>query len=191
MKDFFYNFFSSQEFPISEEKLNSLTNHFEKKTFKKGDKFIDFEDTSDKMAFIEKGLARFYLNTLEGQEFNLTFKKEGEYMMSYFTIMTNEPSPFAIEFLEDSEIYVTSFNTVDQMLSKDLYWIAIQKKLYAYNFILKAQREIDFLMNDAKTRYLKIKNERPDLVERIPQYHLALYLGINPVSLNRIIKSLD
>ncbi len=190
MKDYFKTFFKEMGAEVGDDYITELESHFEKKEYKKGDLFIDFEDTSKKLAFVYKGLARFYLNTFEGQEFNLTFKKENELFMSFYTIMTDKPSPFAIEFLEDSVIYVADYPKLRPMLDKDTYWTQVLRKLYAHNFILKAEREIQFLMYDAKTRYLNLKESNPELLARLPQYHLALYLGINPVSLNRIIKSL-
>ena len=35
-------------------------------------------------------------------------------------------------------------------------------------------------------RYLKIIQKEPELLQRIPQYYLASYLGIEPESLSRL-----
>ncbi|MEQ9166519.1 MAG: Crp/Fnr family transcriptional regulator, partial [Fulvivirga sp.] len=40
-------------------------------------------------------------------------------------------------------------------------------------------------------RYLKLLNERADLLQRVPQYHLASYLGVKPESLSRIRKRIQ
>lgn len=39
-------------------------------------------------------------------------------------------------------------------------------------------------------RYLHLQQTRPELVQRVPQYQLASYLGIQPESLSRIRKRL-
>ncbi len=191
MKEFFHSYFQTMDFQVSEQKLETLSSFFSEQSLQKGQKFIEFDDTSRKIAFIKTGLVRFFLNTFEGQEFNVTFKLENEFFMSFYTIMTRKPSPFAIETLEDSILYVADYDEVNSQLEQDPFWIQVLKKMYAHNFILKAEREIQFLVYDTKTRYLNLLDSRPDLVARVPQYHLALYLGVNPVSLNRIIKSLD
>ena len=41
-----------------------------------------------------------------------------------------------------------------------------------------------------KDRYLQLQKERPGLIQRVPQYHLASYLGIKPETLSRIRKKL-
>ena len=43
-------------------------------------------------------------------------------------------------------------------------------------------------MLDAKARYYKFMREKPGLINRIPQYYIAAYLGIKPQSLSRIRK---
>jgi hypothetical protein len=37
-------------------------------------------------------------------------------------------------------------------------------------------------------RYLKLMKSRPDLFQKIPQYHIASYIGVKPESLSRIRK---
>ena len=49
----------------------------------------------------------------------------------------------------------------------------------------------EFLMNSATKRFQNFCMENPDLAERIPDYHLASYLGITNVSLSRIKKSTE
>ena len=52
------------------------------------------------------------------------------------------------------------------------------------------QREaLTFYYTDSpEQRYLKLMKSRPDLFQRIPQYHLASYIGVKPESLSRIRK---
>jgi CRP-like cAMP-binding protein len=45
-----------------------------------------------------------------------------------------------------------------------------------------------FIMLGPEERYLNLLNNRPDLLDRVPQYQLASYLGITPESLSRIRK---
>ncbi|MEZ4949871.1 MAG: hypothetical protein R2784_10850 [Saprospiraceae bacterium] len=47
-----------------------------------------------------------------------------------------------------------------------------------------------YYTDSPEQRYLKLLNSRPDLFQRIPQYHLASYIGVKPESLSRIRKRL-
>ena len=52
--------------------------------------------------------------------------------------------------------------------------------------IQKMIRENVFLIENATERYIHFKKLYPDLSERVPQRHIATYLGIAPESLSRI-----
>ncbi|MEZ4951136.1 MAG: hypothetical protein R2784_17385 [Saprospiraceae bacterium] len=47
-----------------------------------------------------------------------------------------------------------------------------------------------FITSSPEDRYLNLLENRPDLLMRVPQYHLASYLGVKPESLSRIKKRL-
>jgi hypothetical protein len=50
------------------------------------------------------------------------------------------------------------------------------------------EKVADFLLLSAEERYLKLVNEKPDIVNRVPNKYIATMLGITPVSLSRIRK---
>jgi hypothetical protein len=52
----------------------------------------------------------------------------------------------------------------------------------------KAQHSANLATLDARDRYYKFMREKPHLINRIPQYYIAAYLGIKPQSLSRIRK---
>jgi hypothetical protein len=59
------------------------------------------------------------------------------------------------------------------------------------NWLLaKDEREIEIVQDNATTRYLRFTRAYPNLVDRLPQYHIASHLGITPTQLSRIRKSL-
>jgi CRP-like cAMP-binding protein len=45
-----------------------------------------------------------------------------------------------------------------------------------------------YLTDTPEQRYLRLLTDHPELLKRVPQYHLASYLGIQPESLSRIRK---
>jgi CRP-like cAMP-binding protein len=44
----------------------------------------------------------------------------------------------------------------------------------------------NYIINSPEERYLQLLKTRPELLERVPQYQLASYLGVTPESLSRI-----
>lgn len=60
------------------------------------------------------------------------------------------------------------------------------RKLAEWLLIRKELRARSLLQQQAKERYLDFEEQYPDLVKRVPQYHIASYLGITEVSLSRL-----
>jgi hypothetical protein len=56
------------------------------------------------------------------------------------------------------------------------------------SFMSYARHGADLAMLSGKQRYYKFMQEKPHLINRIPQYYIAAYLGIKPQSLSRIRK---
>ncbi|MNL75244.1 hypothetical protein D3C87_2010170 [compost metagenome] len=55
-------------------------------------------------------------------------------------------------------------------------------------YIRKEERERELLFLSALQRYEAFLVKYPGLENRIPQYHIASYLGISPVSLSRMLR---
>ena len=55
----------------------------------------------------------------------------------------------------------------------------------------KEPKEIGYLQFEAKHRYQQFLEDFHDIISRIPQYHIASFLGITPTQLSRIRKELN
>lgn len=54
----------------------------------------------------------------------------------------------------------------------------------------KQEQLTEFITLKPEQRYMKLQQERPRLINRVPQYQIASYLGIKPETLSRIRKRL-
>ncbi len=68
---------------------------------------------------------------------------------------------------------------------KDI-WIYLLEQALRY----KIYRENGFLVENAAERYIHFKKLYPNLSKKVPQKHIATYLGIAPESLSRIRKAM-
>ena len=55
----------------------------------------------------------------------------------------------------------------------------------------KEPKEIGYLQFEAKDRYLTFLDDFNHIANRLPQYHIASYLGITPTQLSRIRKEIN
>lgn len=181
--------FDSLKVSVPKEELDEFISLFQVREYKKGEHLVNFEDKQSIFGFITKGLIRFYFNTFEGKELNQTFKKEKEIFMNYYPHFSGEGSPFAIEALEDTQVYYVLYDKVLPFYDKARGWDRLGRKLTEQNFMIKAERERELLTFDSMNRYESFLRKFPDLSERLSKHHIALYLRINPASLSRLIKA--
>ena len=57
--------------------------------------------------------------------------------------------------------------------------------------LVKEAREKEFLPDSLETRYRRFLKDFPGLADRIPQYHIASYLGVTDVALSRIRRKIN
>ena len=64
------------------------------------------------------------------------------------------------------------------------------RRLAEWFLVRKELRTLSLLQHQAKDRYLVFKEHFPQIVERVPQYHIASYLGMTEVTLSRLKRGL-
>lgn len=138
-------------------------------------------------AFVCKGLFRVFALDAKGHEYNKNFFMEGQFPGSMTALLRREASMHSIQALEDSAIIEIDFPRFRELLyrSEDLKLFQIHY-LEANWLLAKDARETQLVQQDASERYQRLLAERPQLVSRLPQYHIASHLGITPTQLSRI-----
>jgi CRP/FNR family transcriptional regulator, anaerobic regulatory protein len=174
-----------EHFSVSE--IDVLRDCLVQKSIRKGDHFLNPGQVSRHIAFIDSGLMMHY-SMHDGVEIPCNFSLEGDWMGSLKSFNSGSPTEVAIKALEDSSIRELSVEKTKQLFDSSPRWLQFKNHLVQKVFFNMTQHNADFAMLDAKARYYKFMQEKPDLLNRVPQYYIAAYLGIKPQSLSRIRK---
>ncbi|WP_323756912.1 Crp/Fnr family transcriptional regulator [Roseivirga sp.] len=163
--------------------------HFQ--SVEKGQTLLNEGQTAKYIHFICRGAFRTYFTDDQGNIYNKNIFLEGDFPASKVSLITNSPSYFSIEALEQSIVINIDFKEYRRLINenadlKDFYIAYIEK-----NWIIeKEKNEISLVMENGTERYLKLLQKHPHLDKRIPQHHIASHLGITPTQLSRIRKEL-
>ncbi|GLR70444.1 Crp/Fnr family transcriptional regulator [Agaribacter marinus] len=145
----------------------------------------------DSFSFVVKGLVRAFAVGINGQEYNKNFFAENTFPGSMTALLTSSPSLLGFESLEQTVLIEIDFRRFRHLLFQKSDLMAFQIQYLEKNWLLhKDAREIKLVQDEATARYMQFKVEHPELLERIPLYHVASHLGITPTQLSRIRKSL-
>ena len=159
------------------------------KMIKKGTILASVGDDTQLAGIVLSGILRSSYTNYDGDDVTRGFMPAG-YMCMDEGFFGYKERIWTIEALEDSTIILFEIKDIRNLIKekvefKDL-WISLLESTVPYKYY----RESGFLVETAKERYLHFKELYPDVVDRVPQKHLATYLGITPESLSRIKHSL-
>lgn len=154
--------------------------------FEPGDHLVRCGDHSDTLFVLESGLVRLYYSTPEGRERNKAFYREGQTTGPVSAAISGSPSPFSIECLEFTEAISFRFRDLLAATESNPGVSRLYRDMLAQAFIRNEQREAMLLTSNAEQRYRWLLQHEPELTGRVPQFHLASYLGMDAVSLSRL-----
>ncbi|MBN1218741.1 MAG: Crp/Fnr family transcriptional regulator [Anaerolineae bacterium] len=173
---------------IPEDEWELFVQHLSERTFAKNDYLVRAGDVVDNFYFIVTGLVRFFYGTEDGKEFNKHFAMERGFAGSFHSLILREPCGFFIQALEITETIVLPNHVLNGFYNRHACWERIGRKNAENLALIKEAREKELLLDSLETRYRRFLKEFPGLADRIPQYHIASYLGVTDVALSRIRK---
>ncbi len=180
--------FLSDFVELTEEEKDIIAEHSMFKFYPAGHLLLREGQDAKHCYFVIKGLLRSYY-IQEGEE-KVTEIFSELAPINPVSYITGQPSTYYISCIEDSIISISDQDRTEEFFEKlpRMKEIGIQV-MTAIN--AKQQLSFDDFKNlDPEKRYQKLLDTRPDLANRIPQYMIASYLGIQPQSLSRIRKRL-
>jgi CRP-like cAMP-binding protein len=158
--------------------------------YARGQQFVREGDIPDQLGFIVKGLMKYYYIDPDGNEWIKHFSAENEYVASYGSFLYQMPSMYYIEATEDTTLLTIAYQTYMESINQSLVWCLVARKYTEWIYYEKEKREASFLKLNGTQRYQAFLEEYPLLSQRIDQKDTASFLGLNPVSLSRIRRSL-
>lgn len=161
---------------------------FSVRNFEAHQHWIQAGDVCTDLCFILEGLVRIYYIDQAGNEVNQHFYQANEVIAPVDAIVSQQPCQYFIQALEPTRLMLTGYDALSQAGINNPELPRLEVKMLQTIFIKNGRREAQLLLGSAEQRYRWFCKENPDLLQRIPQYHIASFLGITPVSLSRLRK---
>jgi CRP-like cAMP-binding protein len=158
----------------------------------KGDFFNMQTMVCNDLGLIVKGIFRIYYRDPDTKEDkNIFFFSEDQFVVSFRSFVSRNPCWYFIEAMEDSEICFISYKDLNGLYETHPNWGTFGRLLAELFFTIAQTRTEEFIFFSHEQRYLRLLERHPDIVERIPAYHISSYLGITNPSLSRIRKRVE
>jgi len=140
--------------------------------------------------FVVKGCLKAYYLDKKGNKHILQFAIEEWWISDFEAFFKNEAASLHIEAIEDSYLLGIKKEILEPLYERIPKFERFFRIKTTNAFVALRSRILSSLQLDARERYLDFCNTYPSIEKRIPNYHIANYLGITPESLSRIRKSI-
>lgn len=178
----------AEKLPHLKDKLEQFTALYERIEVPSKTILLREGEISRRFFFVEKGCLRAWINN-NGEDLTFQFFFESQGVSSAESFRKSIPSIFTIETIEPSVIHVIHKKDYDLIMEelnsdtaflKEMIEIIFERQLYYIREFLS------FIRDTPQQRYLNLLQQKPQVVQRVPQHYIASYLGITSVHLSRI-----
>ena len=169
---------------LSDTCKQELLGKVKSKVIEKGNMLTYSEETCNELYFIERGCLRgFYFK----DSANITnwIHLDGMFATSssFFTRTANHE---AIEALETSSLLFINFKDLNELQSQFPEILHIRLLITEFYFAKLEAHLLMLRLQTAKQRYESLLKNESQLINRVPLFYIASYLGMTPVTLSRI-----
>ena len=186
MKDKFVNYFSKIS-RLSKEEEEAIAQSMKTVNFKKGDFLLKEGQKSVDTYFILDGCVREYVDS-DGEERTTNFYTEGKWAISLSNFAPDSRATHNWVCMEDTVSVIGDEKQAQDIFKKFPRFETISRTIMERAFAEQKKALTSYFTESPEQRYIKLLASNPALFQRIPQYHIASYIGVKPESLSRIRK---
>lgn len=151
------------------------TKHYKAKTI-----LLSSGEIANCTYFVNSGILRSFNINDNIIEHVLHFACEGWWIGDMYSYISGKPGNLFIEVLEDAEVVIITKEN-QQQLYQEIPKLERFFRILAENSLVSHQeRLMDNLSLTADERFEKFCSKYPTLIQKVPQKHIASYIGVTP-----------
>jgi CRP-like cAMP-binding protein len=185
--------FINNNIGVEDNEWQMLEKQLTIKHYKKGETISFKNDIWTSVMYINSGIVRSYIMNEQGKDFTRQFyfntlesRTANLFVVDLSSLTTQLPSNRTFEVLSDCEVIIFSRENLYGLYEKYKKWEFVGRRMAELAYIDMDLFYFNLLTKTPKERYEYLKKTMAALINEVPQYHIASYLGITPVSLSRI-----
>lgn len=185
--DFYQNVFQLKD----KELIQELSDETKSKCMKKGEYVVRTGEILNELYFMEKGISRGYFLDINGKDVTDCFSFScGSIVMPFCQLEMDIPAPMTIEVLEDAVFFCIPIAVVIELQKKysEVTRLYNQLLIKAFNEHWRLKQILNSYT--ALQRYQWFLKEYPGLIDKVSNKYVASFLGMTPVTLSRLRRTL-
>ena len=176
--------------PFSKEELAIIRQAFSEASLAKGKFFSKQKRVCQKLAFVQTGYLRVYLETGD-QEVTQWITSPGYFITDLSSFVFGVEGRWNIQALTDCTLLEISKSAHDELCQRLPAWKDLYNFFIVKCFTLLEDRIFNHLHMSTDERFKHLMETQPELFNVVPLQYLASMLGMTPETLSRLRKKLD
>ncbi|WP_026309952.1 Crp/Fnr family transcriptional regulator [Niabella aurantiaca] len=174
-----------QYYPLSPAAREALAENFEEQVLAKNKYLVTEGKVCKHLYFLQQGALRGYIH-VDGKEITNWFGFEENFITSFYSFITQQPSVENIQLLEGSILWGITKEQLTRLFNTHHEIERLVRIIYEKYYIRLEERYVNAQLRTATERYAHLIREAPHILERVPLGQISSYLGISPETLSRI-----
>jgi len=157
------------------------------KRLKKKELLLEEGQTCNFIAFINSGVIREY-SFQNGKETTVDFVSENQFITDYQSFIMQTPTMQYLEALTDVDLLILKKDGINSLFDRYKVWERFGRLIIERVFCGVEAKRKKIIATTHEEQYRDFAAAYPQIVQQVPQYYIASYLGVTPEHLSRIRK---
>jgi len=176
---------------LSEEQSEKILSCFVSKKYQKKEYILQAGSVSEHECFIVEGCLRAFVVDYKGNEHTLRFGIENSWIGDLDSFFKREPATYNIQALEPTTALMIRVDKMNELMRTMPEFEHYFRIMFQYGVMSLQKRLVQDLTLSAEERYTYFTEKYPHLLQRVPQKHIASYLGMTPEFLSSLRKKIS
>lgn len=139
------------------------------------------------IVFVNAGVLREYSYQNE-KEITADFVCENQFTSDFQSFILRTPSKQNLEALTDLELLILRKEDINYLYDKYKIWERFGRLIIERVFCSTEEKRKKLIANSHEEQYRDFTAAYPQIIQQVPQYYIASYLGLTPEHLSRLRK---
>ena len=148
---------------VPQESIKTFLNLATKKTFKKHEIITEIGEVAKDFYIIKSGVVRSFYADEKGKQYIRTLFTANKTTGSLGSLLLKKPSKLTYDCLTECEVYKFNFEALKKITEIDIAIANLYSTMLEYLFLIMESRIFDLSVINATERYLKLKEEIPEI----------------------------
>lgn len=163
---------------LNEDEIQTIISCFKLTKIKKRQFIIQPDFVAKYRNYVVEGAFRAYVVADEGEEHTIQFAIEDWWISDYSSFIYQKPASMFVVAIENSIILQIDFESEQKLKASNPKFETFFRIMAERSFAGMQRRLISNLTKTAEERFTEFEQNYPLIVNRVPQYALASFLGM-------------